>query len=406
MQTINADRKQRGLRMLSLDDGGVRGLSELIILQEIMFRLMHLEKLSSLPKPCDYFDMIGGAGTGGVIALMLGRLHMPIDLAIEKYVSFSQEVFSDVKKWNIKAEKFMATVFESSMRSILQSAGFPEDVLMREDDPLCKSFVVALPSANMTPRIFRTYQVNANQGYNCTVVEAARATTAAPRLFKPVSISSGGVSETFVGASLGYSNPTNLVLKEAVAVFGLSQPVACFVNIGAGHPGHVSWEHNNALGQLLHQLATNCEAQAEDFMENYLQIPGLFYRLSVDQGLQKIAIDDWNKLGEIKTHSLAYLQKVKIAQELDSLTNTLQNCSQTTSLEALFVQALLPIVPAPSPLFTGRADILSSLEEYFNPDKSSLKIQMQLYCVLHGLGGAGKTQIVLQFCHEFRSRYE
>ncbi|KAG6875855.1 hypothetical protein C0993_007064 [Termitomyces sp. T159_Od127] len=60
MQTIDTDPKQR-------DDGGVRGLSELIILQEIMSRLKHLGNLDSLPKPCDYFDIIGGTGTGGYV---------------------------------------------------------------------------------------------------------------------------------------------------------------------------------------------------------------------------------------------------------------------------------------------------------------------------------------------------
>ncbi|KAG6882162.1 hypothetical protein C0993_011741 [Termitomyces sp. T159_Od127] len=74
MQNINADQKQRGLRILSLDDGGVRGLSELIILQEIMARLMHLENLDSLPKPCDYFDIIGGAGTGGFVQHITTKL--------------------------------------------------------------------------------------------------------------------------------------------------------------------------------------------------------------------------------------------------------------------------------------------------------------------------------------------
>jgi patatin-like phospholipase/acyl hydrolase len=49
------------LRLLALDGGGVRGLSALMILQELM------EKISpdSPPKPCDYFDMVGGTSTGG-----------------------------------------------------------------------------------------------------------------------------------------------------------------------------------------------------------------------------------------------------------------------------------------------------------------------------------------------------
>jgi patatin-like phospholipase/acyl hydrolase len=40
------------LCLLALDGGGVRGLSALI-------------NPDSPPKPCDYFDMIGGTSTGG-----------------------------------------------------------------------------------------------------------------------------------------------------------------------------------------------------------------------------------------------------------------------------------------------------------------------------------------------------
>jgi patatin-like phospholipase/acyl hydrolase len=49
------------LCLLALDGGGVRGLSTLMILEELM------EKINpdSPPKPCDYFDMIGGTRTGG-----------------------------------------------------------------------------------------------------------------------------------------------------------------------------------------------------------------------------------------------------------------------------------------------------------------------------------------------------
>jgi patatin-like phospholipase/acyl hydrolase len=47
------------------DGGGIRGLSELIILREIMQRIQRQEDLHEPPRPCDHFDMICGTGTGG-----------------------------------------------------------------------------------------------------------------------------------------------------------------------------------------------------------------------------------------------------------------------------------------------------------------------------------------------------
>jgi len=63
-------------RILALDGGGVRGLSSLLILRELMEEIARREKSDNTPLPCDYFDLIGGTSTGGLIAIMLGRLRM------------------------------------------------------------------------------------------------------------------------------------------------------------------------------------------------------------------------------------------------------------------------------------------------------------------------------------------
>src|ERR1700733_11435973 len=91
-------------------------MSELLILQEIMNRIKHEENLDRVPLPCEYFDMIGGARTGGaaiiapicaaylfllfprLIALILGRLRMSISDAITRYDSLAKEVFHDGRK--------------------------------------------------------------------------------------------------------------------------------------------------------------------------------------------------------------------------------------------------------------------------------------------------------------------
>ena len=58
----------------SLDGGGIRGLSELLILRQIMERIKFQQKLKEIPLPCDYFDLIGGTSTGGLVIIAVSSL--------------------------------------------------------------------------------------------------------------------------------------------------------------------------------------------------------------------------------------------------------------------------------------------------------------------------------------------
>ena len=50
-----------------LDGGGIRGLSELVILQRLMNKLKTQSGSDHVPLPADVFDMIGGTSTGGYV---------------------------------------------------------------------------------------------------------------------------------------------------------------------------------------------------------------------------------------------------------------------------------------------------------------------------------------------------
>ena len=74
------------VRILALDGGGVRGISTLYILKDLLAQAKRQRNLNNpnptLPteqpvmKPCQVFDLICGTSTGGLIALMIGRLEM------------------------------------------------------------------------------------------------------------------------------------------------------------------------------------------------------------------------------------------------------------------------------------------------------------------------------------------
>lgn len=67
---------KNNLKLVGLDDGGIRGLSQLEIMSNIMHRLNwehEIDESDEHKLPCEHFDLIGGSGTGG-LAL---PLHIP-----------------------------------------------------------------------------------------------------------------------------------------------------------------------------------------------------------------------------------------------------------------------------------------------------------------------------------------
>lgn len=135
-----------GIRLLSLDGGGVRGLSSLIILQQVMKAV----NPDSPPKPCDYFDMIGGTSTGGLIAIMLGRLQMTVDECIAAYTSLSNKVFE--KKHHrftlgLKVQgRFSSTELEKVVKEMVRGRGLGQGTLLKDSpDARCKVYVRTNP---------------------------------------------------------------------------------------------------------------------------------------------------------------------------------------------------------------------------------------------------------------------
>ncbi|KAK3080226.1 hypothetical protein LTS18_002804, partial [Coniosporium uncinatum] len=95
--------------ILTLDGGGIRGYSSLIILGQLMKEIADWEnKLEEEEQPdptqrrkfdadsllpCHYFDFMYGTSTGGLIATMLGRLRMSVPHCQAVYREVGNELF-------------------------------------------------------------------------------------------------------------------------------------------------------------------------------------------------------------------------------------------------------------------------------------------------------------------------
>lgn len=134
-----------GVSLLSLDGGGVRGLSSLRILQRIMENINPRDP----PKPCEYFDMICGTSTGGLIAIMLGRLRMSVSDCILEYQKLSASVFAKCRHRLTLTGKiqgrFDHEALEGGVKDMLRRLGLTEDELLKEPNgnPSCRTWVLS-----------------------------------------------------------------------------------------------------------------------------------------------------------------------------------------------------------------------------------------------------------------------
>lgn len=130
------------LRLLSLDGGGIKGLTTLLILKRIFRTLREVGHLDEEPKPYEVFDLIAGTSTGGIIAIMLGRLHMTIDECITAYEIVGKRVFGKkpsggqvgrLFKGLINSPLYDIGVLQECMKGILRDKGFAIDEEFREE---------------------------------------------------------------------------------------------------------------------------------------------------------------------------------------------------------------------------------------------------------------------------------
>ncbi|CAE6457660.1 unnamed protein product [Rhizoctonia solani] len=392
---------------INQDGGGARGLSSLIILQEIMRRVENARGGVKI-HPHEYFDIIAGTGTGGISACMLGRLRLSVDKAIEEYARLVKDVFKDKKMSG--PTMYKQTKLQEALKAMIRETTSNEKEKMREgqEGNGCKTVVFAMPRHNLNaglPVMFRSYTVASNPGPDCAIWEALCATMAHPDLFKSVEIVESSVSQSFVGGELGCSNPLAHVLSEVKRLYSDRQ-VACIISIGAGHsrtiqiPNPSRWYHTQDV-VVMKDMATDSERVAEEMALRFQDASGVYFRFNVDQGMQNMKDGSWERQGEAMQHTKSYLRKSETDQKLEEVVrasmekrgiiSTTHAAGQVSRhLEVTQRPTLFKRCPAPTVFYTGCQDENTQVIACITGGKNELSV-----CVVYGLGGVGKTQLVL-----------
>jgi predicted acylesterase/phospholipase RssA len=303
-------RGETPIKILCFDGGGVRGLTEIKMLEYI------LQIVGPNDDLIDHFDMICGTSTGGMIALgLLKRLKLQ-DMR-ELYWKLSTEIFGGTG----------LSALTNGITKLVSSNGWYSDEKLAEclksylgEEPIlsvqskAKVFVAcATQNKNTSPNplLIRNY-LNPNSkitsgNIDAKMWECARATTAAPTYFGPITLN--GI--TLIDGGVIHNNPTELAYREALLLW----PDRDFLIISLGTGKFTSQEKREissswSVVQTVNQLvgvATNAEKTHMTVKETILTTPTTnkcnYFRFN-PSGIGHIKLDsykhqDLNQLEEV-----------------------------------------------------------------------------------------------------------
>ncbi|KAH0289422.1 FabD/lysophospholipase-like protein, partial [Aureobasidium sp. EXF-3399] len=208
-----------GVRILSLDGGGMRGIMELEVLRAIEKALGGSIRIQS------FFDLIVGTSTGGINALALGAKQWSVRYCIEMFEKFCDRAFTEREFGGLAlhGSKYKTTPLHDVLRKTLG-----RNPLFGANDTLnafeTKVAVTTTSADGNEAMILANYNRSRSPGDRQTFVrpedpadelevwEAAAATSAAPIYFKPYTHAKTRMS--YIDGGLYHNNPVHVANRE------------------------------------------------------------------------------------------------------------------------------------------------------------------------------------------------
>jgi hypothetical protein len=221
-------------RILTIDGGGIKGVFPAAFLAT-------LEEAIGAPI-ADYFDLIAGTSTGGIIALGLG-LGMSAAEILRMYRETAGRIFPRRGRAASVLGLFRAKYTNTALREVL-TAAFGERYLGESRKRLL------IPSLNLAAERVHLYKTSHHpkliHDYKVPAVEVALATVAAPTYF-PIHMSPEGVP--YIDGSMWARNPLGLAVIEAIGILDWPRDGIRVLSLGCTSTHlNVSWQKRISLG--------------------------------------------------------------------------------------------------------------------------------------------------------------
>lgn len=320
-------KKEKGyFRILSIDGGGIRGV--------FPAKYLALIEEKTGKKINEYFDLITGTSTGGIIALALSVGISAKDIE-DLYVKNAKDIFKPRTIFTVFNKLPLPKLIKSSpiaLTSKYKSDKLTELLKKIFKDRLMKSAdtMLCIPSIEHRKAMPKVYKTPHNKNYHideCIPMwKVALATSAAPTYFPPFC----DEGECKLDGGLWANNPIVVGICEAIA-HNIPTSEVKILSIGTGNKIYEADNDMAIKGGLLHwknnivELTMNVQATSAANMANFLIGEDKIIRINFDlaQKMGLDAVDDKSLESlqfEAKTQfANTYMGSKKVKQKFFSL---------------------------------------------------------------------------------------
>ncbi|CCA77173.1 hypothetical protein PIIN_11155 [Serendipita indica DSM 11827] len=256
---------------------------------------------------------------GRLVAILLGKLRMPVDAALEAYCSLLAALPTSPAQSDEERSQ-NATRLEEELRRILNFEGITPDDMMQTNTRKTESHRVVVCTGQTTnmsnPYYIRSYPSRGVQTAPCTILQAAMACMADPTLYPPVTFGKFHRRVTLIEAPARFANPTKLLLREAEIIYTENGGVRLILSLGCGDPELLTVEeYHGGPGRL--QYGVESEQVHQDLLSR-LKDTRIYYRLHPrgQFGLSEDPADIQARVG-------GFLQDVDISSSVDAVVRTI-----------------------------------------------------------------------------------
>ena len=262
---VKLPKPTKPLRILTIDGGGLQGISPLLILDKLLGAIARNNGVQdSNPRPCDVFDVIACTGAGGWLALLLGRFQIDVSAALAEWYNLIDCIAPRSKAEELRMRLMQHCYFDTDrlVEQIDQLTEFYETdkhmFLTPTTGTRCKHVFISTPKTNskgthLKYNLFRTYDcpedsevwAGPSNPRKYKISHAFGATGAAKCFTPPWEEPSATkrISTFLDTSSPSLHNITELALNEIWGLYGTDVEISVVINIGPGIPNASDCRH-------------------------------------------------------------------------------------------------------------------------------------------------------------------